>query len=460
VPDLARLGDHVDLLTGNPFKSADYTDSRDGVRLLRGDNVAQGRIRWDNAKYWPAAEVAAYARYQLQAGDVILAMDRPWIEAGLKYAELRPADVPSLLVQRVACLRALPTLDQRFLACLVGSPAFTAYVLGVQTGTAVPHISGKQIQDFEFALPSLRDQRAIGELLGGLDDKIAVNCAMANVASGLGDAWYARVIAGATGDERIGDLIELKYGKALPAAERMAGEFPVYGSGGLAGSHETRLVDGPGVIVGRKGTVGAVYWTEQGFFPIDTTFYVEVRRKSVPMEFVFYLLKHLGLEGMNSDSAVPGLNRSSVLALEARVPGESVLRQFHEDVRPLFLLRESLSTESAALVRLRDALSPRLMSGEVRIKDAAKAIGDVALRRRCRRATSATRRTCGTRQHRPSARPRRGRPCPVRGSPRHRRRLQRSHRRWLQSNWTFASPRRPLHTGRRWLLSNWTFASP
>jgi type I restriction enzyme S subunit len=369
--DLVRLGDHVDLITGNPFKSADYTGSRDGIRLLRGDNVAQGRIRWDNAKYWSASDAAGYQKYELQAGDVVLAMDRPWIEAGLKYAEMRPVDVPSLLVQRVACLRALPGLDQRFLAFLVGSPAFTAYVLGVQTGTAVPHISGRQIQDFEFDLPPLRDQQAIGALLGALDDKIAVNAAMAHAASGLADARYAHVVAHASRHERVGDLIELNYGKALPATERTAGEFPVYGSGGIAGSHDTRLVDGPGVIVGRKGTVGAVYWSEQGFFPIDTTFYVELRRNSMPIEFAFYMLKHLGLEGMNSDSAVPGLNRSSVLALQVRMPDEPELRRFHEEVRQLFLLRESLSAESAALARLRDTLLPKLMSGEISVRDAA-----------------------------------------------------------------------------------------
>src|SRR5258708_1052956 len=123
MPDLARLGDHVDLITGNPFKSAAYADSPDGIRLLRGDNLAQGKIRWENAKYWRSDDAAAYEKYRLRAGDVILAMDRPWIEAGLKYAQLRPEDVPSLLVQRVACLRAFPALDQRFLACLIGSPA-------------------------------------------------------------------------------------------------------------------------------------------------------------------------------------------------------------------------------------------------------------------------------------------------------------------------------------------------
>lgn len=377
MPGLVRLGDHVDLITGNPFKSAQYTGSQDGIRLLRGDNVAPGRIRWDNAKYWRAGD-AAYERYQLRTGDVILAMDRPWIEAGLKYAQLRPEDVPSLLVQRVACLRAFPALDQRFLACLIGSPAFTAYVVGVQTGTAVPHISGRQILDFEFVLPPLRDQRAIGELLGALDDKIAVNGQMAQAASSLAEARYARLVAGAAGKEPVGDLIELKYGKALPAAGRVTGKFPVYGSGGITGFHDAGLVEGPGIVVGRKGTVGAVYWSEQGFFPIDTTFYVELLRTDVPMEFAFFMLRHLGLERMNSDSAVPGLNRPNVLALEVRVPGEPELRLFHEEVRQLFLLRESLSAESAALARLRDALLPKLMSGEIPVRDAAKTAQAVA----------------------------------------------------------------------------------
>ena len=372
MPDLARLGDHVELLSGNPFKSAGYSSS--GIRLLRGDNVAQGSIRWDNARHWPAGDAALYQRYRLRAGDVVLAMDRPWIAAGLRYAALRPADVPSLLVQRVACLRALPTVDQRFLAYLIGSPAFTAHVLGVQTGTAVPHISGRQIQDFEFARPPLRDQRAVGELLGALDDKIAANGAMARIASALADARYAQLVAGVAGASLVGDLIELKYGKALPAAARLAGKYPVFGSGGVAGFHDTALAGGPGVIVGRKGTVGAVYWSERGFFPIDTTFYVSLRSEGLPMEFAFCMLRHLGLDGMNSDSAVPGLSRRDVLALPVRVPAESALRRFHADVRPLFLLREGLSAESAALERLRDTLLPGLLAGEIGIRDAARAI--------------------------------------------------------------------------------------
>jgi type I restriction enzyme, S subunit len=148
-----RLGDVTDLLTGFPFKSERYVEDAAAPRLLRGDNVGQGVLRWDGAKRWPPDVVEDLASYWLREGDVILAMDRPWIEAGLKYASVRRSDLPSLLVQRVARLRGTHRLDTGFLKLLIGSQAFTDHVTAVQTGTAVPHISGSQIKSFEFQLP-------------------------------------------------------------------------------------------------------------------------------------------------------------------------------------------------------------------------------------------------------------------------------------------------------------------
>ncbi|MEO0511673.1 MAG: restriction endonuclease subunit S [Planctomycetota bacterium] len=169
------LLDEIDLLTGFPFKSDEYTEDPSGIKLVRGDNVVQGRLRWDGVKLWPRTGLEACERYLLDDGDVVLAMDRPWIEAGLKYARLTTHDLPALLVQRVARLRGGDSLDQRFLYYLIGSRAFTDHVLAVQTGTAVPHISGKQIQSFDFILPPLDEQRAIASVLGSLDDKIELN---------------------------------------------------------------------------------------------------------------------------------------------------------------------------------------------------------------------------------------------------------------------------------------------
>jgi type I restriction enzyme S subunit len=229
----------------------------------------------------------------------------------------------------------------------------------------------------QIKLPERRVQAAIADILSALDDKIAVNDRIIQAAYDLAEGLYRKLANDASQTESVGDVLDLKYGKALPAVDRVEGSVPVYGSGGITGNHDRALVEGPGIIVGRKGTVGAVYWSEKSFFPIDTTFYVELRRKDIPMEFAFYMLKSLRLEGMNSDSAVPGLNRTNALALEVGVPDETELKIFHETVRPLFALREARSAESASLAKLRDTLLPKLMSGEIRVRDAEKVVEDV-----------------------------------------------------------------------------------
>ena len=159
------LGAEIDLLAGFAFKSAQYTNDDDDIRLLRGDNIIQGCLRWDDVKRWPANDTREYERYQLHEDDVVLAMDRPWVKAGLKHATIAADDLPCLLVQRTARLRGGSNLENRFLKLLIGSSAFTSHILGVQTGIGVPHISGQQIKDFEFARPPLADQRRIADNL-------------------------------------------------------------------------------------------------------------------------------------------------------------------------------------------------------------------------------------------------------------------------------------------------------
>ncbi|NDK37326.1 restriction endonuclease subunit S [Pseudoxanthomonas gei] len=162
------LGEVIDLIVGFAFKSAKYTDNDDGVRLLRGDNIVQGRLRWDDVKKWSANDVEDYKRYWLREDDVVLAMDRPWVKAGLKRATIASDDLPALLVQRTASLRSRANIDSRFLMHLIGSEGFVRHILGVQTGIGVPHISGQQIKDFKFSLPTLAEQRQISNILESL----------------------------------------------------------------------------------------------------------------------------------------------------------------------------------------------------------------------------------------------------------------------------------------------------
>lgn len=168
----STLGKHVDLLTGYPFKSGLYVENGPGISLLRGDNVVQGTIRWDDVKRYPEHLINGLEKFFLKEGDFLIAMDRTWVKAGLKAASIKEKDLPSLLVQRVARLRAKKTLDSYFLSLLIRTHRFEQYVKGVQTETAVPHISAEQIREFSFLLPPLRDQKAVASFIRTWDTAI------------------------------------------------------------------------------------------------------------------------------------------------------------------------------------------------------------------------------------------------------------------------------------------------
>ncbi|ELV7515509.1 restriction endonuclease subunit S [Photobacterium damselae] len=120
-------------------------------------------------------------------------------------------------------------------------------------------------------------------------------------------------------DTTVGEFCPFIYGKGLPKTKRLVGEYPVYGSNGCVDFHNDFYINGPGIIIGRKGSVGAVHLSTQPFWPIDTAFYV-TKSTLGELRFTYYLLKSLGLEKMNSDSAVPGLNRDNAHALPIRIP--------------------------------------------------------------------------------------------------------------------------------------------
>ena len=116
----------------------------------------------------------------------------------------------------------------------------------------------------------------------------------------------------------VGEFCPFVYGKGLSEKKRLMGDIPVFGSNGIVGVHNKPYVKTYGIIVGRKGTVGALHLSDRPFWPIDTTFYV-VKGDYYETVYTFYLLKSLELDGMNSDSAVPGLNRNNAHALKIKV---------------------------------------------------------------------------------------------------------------------------------------------
>ena len=268
----------------------------------------------------------------------------------------------------------------------------------------MPNLNTAIIQALPVSLPGIHEQQRIAGFIGALDDRITLlretNATLEAIAQALFKSWFVDFdpvrakMEGRTPegmDEataalfpdgfepselgevprgwqpiRLDSFLELAYGKALKAENRNPGPVPVYGSGGVTGWHDTPLIDSPSIIVGRKGTVGSIYWEGRPFYPIDTVFYVKAKR---PLTYCHQLLKTLGLHDMNTDAAVPGLNRENVYRLLVPNAYAEVLSAFDATASALRSSIDHNEQQAQTLSTLRDTLLPRLISGQLRLPE-------------------------------------------------------------------------------------------
>ena len=150
--------------SGPAFKSSQFGEVGDGVPLLRGENIEPGALRWAKTRTWPESFLSGYEHLLVQAGDLILGMDRPVISAGLKLAMVRPGDVPALLVQRVARIRP-KSIDGRYLYLWLSSEEFIQHLQRSATGTQLPHVNLSSIREFQVPRFGEDAERRIVDLL-------------------------------------------------------------------------------------------------------------------------------------------------------------------------------------------------------------------------------------------------------------------------------------------------------
>jgi len=379
-----------------------------GIPLITAKVVKGGRIETPD-EFIAVDDYDAWMRRGLpKAGDIVMTTEAPLGEV----AQLGTERVA--LAQRIIALRGKKELlDNDFLKFLMQSEDVQKQLRARATGTTVLGIKQTGVRKVYLTHPALPEQRAIAHILGTLDDKIEVNRRMSHtleaMARALFKSWFvdfdpvrakmqgrwrrgqslpglpdhlydlfpARLVESELGEipegwsvKRLGDLLELAYGKALKAEDRRDGEVPVYGSNGQVGWHDEPLARGPGLVVGRKGNPGIVTWAPTDFYVIDTAFYVVPKGTCHSVRFLFHALRAHDLASLGADSAVPGLNRNLAYMSPQLLPPAALLEKFEEVVRVLDVRVHKCNQESRTLAGLRDALLPKLISGEIRVKDA------------------------------------------------------------------------------------------
>ena len=182
---VGKCGFYLTILSGFAFPSTGFSEDETDTKLLRGINVGVSRLKWDETVYWERSLDDRLDAYKMQAGDVVIGMDRPLISEGMRVAKVKESDLPCLLLQRVASLKVGTQLDSDYLLGLLSSEMFVAHFLPETTGVSVPHISPEQINNFVIPVPPLEEQQAIATFLDTETAKFDTLTAEANRAIAL-----------------------------------------------------------------------------------------------------------------------------------------------------------------------------------------------------------------------------------------------------------------------------------
>lgn len=341
------------------------------ILYLDTGSITRGKV--DSFQYIRLKEAPSRAKRLVQANDIIYSAVRP-INRHYGFFSTPPKNiVVSTGFIVISCNER--QLDANFLYYYLTQNNIVEEFESIADGStsAYPSLVPSDIEKLEIIFPEdINEQKAIAAVLSSLDDKIDLlhrqNATLEAMAEALFRQWFVVEAKDEWGECPLGSLLQLNYGKALSEQNRKGFGFPVVGSGGIVGFHDEYLVKGPGIVTGRKGTLGQVMLLEDNFYPIDTTFYISTKMLFFPIYYFYFLLKTLKLDEMNSDSAVPGLNRDAAHGLKIADAPHDVIQEYDNVVSRLFLKIQSNQTQIRTLEKLRDTLLPKLMSGEVRVE--------------------------------------------------------------------------------------------
>jgi len=359
---------------GSQLHQADYQP--DGIPVIMPKDIADGCISVESIARISEETANRLERHKIKPQSIVL----PRRGEVTKRAFIRAEQEGWLC--GTGCLKIElngKELAPKFLYYFMEQGHVVQWLEQHAVGTTMLNLSAGIVAQLPIRYPAIEAQAEIASILSTYDDLIENNrrrmALLEESARLLYREWFVRlrfpghehtrIIDGVPEGwehKMLGDQVTLNYGKALKADDRIDGPFPVYGSSGVVGSHEKALVSGPGIIVGRKGNVGSVYWCAQDFYPIDTVYFIDATTSNL---YLYYALKHMHF--ISTDVAVPGLNRDFAYSRPLIVPADSIFRAFLETVSPIHEQLNKLEEINAKLRAARDLLLPRLMSGEIAV---------------------------------------------------------------------------------------------
>lgn len=344
------------------ISDGDWVETKDqdingSVRLIQLADVGDGYFQNKSNRFMSIEKAKALNCTFLKQGDLLIARLPAPLGRTCIFPEIgqKSVTVVDICIIRTSNNSAI---TNSVLTYWLNSPFMRNEIEVNSSGTTRKRITRKKLEQFVIPLPPLPEQKIIAEKLNLLLAQVQETKSRLEQIpellkqfrqSVLSDAVSGKLTEDCTYHSRsnniiLGNVLELAYGKSLPAKSRSGDGYPVYGSNGEIGKHKQKLVNGPFIIVGRKGSYGEITWSDSSGWPIDTTYYVVLKIKS-NLKFIFYLLQTLGLNQLNRSTAIPGLNREDAYKLKINLPSIQEQIEIVRRVEQLFAYADKIEQQ-------------------------------------------------------------------------------------------------------------------
>lgn len=345
------------------------------------DSIENGTGIIRNAKEIIGKDAPSRARRVIHHNDVLMSTVRPYLKA---FA------IVSKRFNNQICSTgfAVLTCKDNFLPQYLLYTLFSKFVIKqcnkMMVGGQYPALSSSQVARIVIPLPPLTEQKKIAEILSTTDEAIQkVDEAIEKterlkkglmhklLTKGIGHKEFRETEIGKIPKRwEIKKLIAvstLQRGFDLPNQQRKSGKYPVIGSNGIVGYHNIHKVNGPGVIIGRSGTLGKVYFTSEDYWPLNTSLYVKDFHGNLP-QFIYYFFQYINISQFSAGTGVPTLNRNLLHPIKFAIPDVLKQKKIVEILRTVDKKLELLREKKERFERIKKGLMSDLLTGRKRVK--------------------------------------------------------------------------------------------
>lgn len=365
---------------GSQLHESDYSPL--GTPVVMPKDIIDGKVSEKSIARIAESHVDRLAHHQLRPGDIVFGR-----RGDIGRQALITTNQSGWLCG-TGCLRITlghSELDPQYLHYYLRDEVVIEGIAQQAIGATMPNLNTSILRGIEIRFPRRAQQRNIAAILSNYDDLIENNtrriAILEEMARRIYEEWFARfrfpghenvrmveselgLVPDGWAVVRLDQILVLQRGFDLPTKARSDGPYRVIAATGEHGTHTESRVKGPGVVTGRSGSLGAVLYIEEDFWPLNTTLWVKEYVVGSPL-FAFFVLRSIDLAGFNSGAAVPTLNRNDIHGLPVMRPTANVLSRFDEVVEPLMQLARTLKRKNTNLRTTRDLLLPKLISGEL-----------------------------------------------------------------------------------------------